>query len=144
MSKTVPVQEGIFSWPPTDDPKLFGGCCNKCGIYNFPFQSGCPACGDTSIERVELGGRGTLFTWTSQNYPPPAPPYLGVVDEASFKPYAAGYVELPGKIRVASRLTENSADKLRIGMEMALKLIPLCTDKDGNEVLTFAFAPTGA
>ena len=40
-----------------------------------------------------------------------------------------------------TRLTESDPAKLRIGMEMELVLIPLATDADGNEVMTFAFAP---
>jgi len=137
----VPVQEGIFSWPSVE-PKLLGGRCKDCGTYNFPFQTGCPACGGTAIENVELSSRGTLWTWTTQNYPPP-PPFLGAVGDG-FEPYAAGYVELPGQIRVAARLLENDPEKLEIGMEMELRIVPLCTDAEGNEVMTFAFAPVGA
>jgi uncharacterized OB-fold protein len=142
MPERVPVQEGIFSWP-SDRPKLLGGRCQECGVYNFPFQSGCPACGGTAIENVELADRGTLWTFTSQNYPPPVPPFIGAVGDA-FEPYAAGYVELPGKIRVASRLTENDPAKLRIGMEMELRIVPLAVDEHGNDVMTFAFAPAGS
>jgi len=29
-------------------------------------------------------------------------------------------------------------------MEMELRIVPLCTDAEGNEVMTFAFAPAGA
>jgi uncharacterized OB-fold protein len=61
-----------------------------------------------------------------------------------FEPYAAGYVELPGQIRVAARLLESDPAKLRIGMPMELKIVPLAKDAEGNEVMTFAFAPAGA
>jgi uncharacterized protein len=138
----VPVQEGIFSWPSVE-PKLLGGRCKDCGTYNFPFQTGCPACGGTGIEHVELASRGTLWTWTTQNYPPPVPPFVGAVGD-DFEPYAAGYVELPGQIRVAARLLESDPEKLAIGMAMELRIVPLCTDDKGNEVMTFAFAPAGA
>ena len=138
----VPVQEGIFSWPSVE-PKLLGGRCKDCGTYNFPFQTGCPACGGTAIENVALASRGTLWTWTTQNYPPPVPPFLGPVGD-DFEPYAAGYVELPGQIRVAARLLENDPAKLRIGMPMELEIVPLARDAEGDEVMTFAFAPAGA
>ena len=42
-----------------------------------------------------------------------------------------------------ARLTEADPEKLRIGMEMEMVIIPLCTDEAGNEVVTFAFAPVG-
>ena len=32
---------------------------------------------------------------------------------------------------------------LEHGMEMELALVPFRTDDDGNEVVTFAFAPSG-
>jgi uncharacterized OB-fold protein len=138
----VPVQNGIFSWP-SDEPRLLGGRCKACGTYNFPFQTGCPACGGTAIENVELASRGTLWTWTTQNYPPPVPPFVGAVGD-DFVPYAAGYVELPGQIRVAARLLESDPAKLEIGMPMELRIVPLARDAEGNEVMTFAFAPVGA
>ena len=52
-----------------------------------------------------------------------------------------GYVEIPGQVKVEARLTESDPEKLEIGMEMELTLVPLTTDDDGNEVVTFAFRP---
>ena len=46
-----------------------------------------------------------------------------------------------GQLRVEARLTESDPDKLVIGMEMELVLDPLCIDDDGNQVVTYAFAP---
>ena len=46
-----------------------------------------------------------------------------------------------GQVKVEARLTEADPSKLRIGMEMELVVIPLNTDDDGNEVVTFGFAP---
>jgi uncharacterized protein len=60
-------------------------------------------------------------------------------------PFGVGYVELPGQVRRSrTRLTEADPDKLKIGMEMELVIVPLCTDDDGNEVVTFAFAPVAS
>jgi uncharacterized OB-fold protein len=110
----------------------------------FPVQSGCPKCTGTQTETVELARRGTLWTWTVQGFPPKAPPYLGDVDPKSFQAFGVGYVELPGEIKVEARLTEADPTKLRIGMEMEMVIIPLSTDTDGNEVVTFAFRPVDA
>ena len=138
----VPVQEGIFSWPSVK-PKLLGGRCKDCGAYNFPFQTGCPACGGTGIEKRRAGQPGDALDLDDPELPAAGPPFLGAVGD-DFEPYAAGYVELPGQIRVAARLLENDPEKLEIGMEMELRIVPLCTDAEGNEVMTFAFAPAGA
>jgi uncharacterized OB-fold protein len=56
-------------------------------------------------------------------------------------PFGVGYVELPGEVKVETRLTESDPAVLRPGMEMELTLVPFRTDDDGNEVVTFAFRP---
>jgi uncharacterized OB-fold protein len=109
----------------------------------FPAQSGCPKCTGDETETVELATRGTLWTWTVQGFPPKAPPYQGDADPKTFRPFGVGYVELPGQVKVEARLTEADPAALRIGMEMELVIVPLATDGDGNEIVTFAFAPVG-
>jgi uncharacterized OB-fold protein len=94
------------------------------------------------MEAVELPPRGTLWTWTIQGFPPKAPPFVGDTDPERFAAFGVGYVELPGQVRVEARLTESDPARLEIGMDMSLVLVPLTTDPDGTEVVTFAFAPT--
>ncbi|MFM8855703.1 MAG: Zn-ribbon domain-containing OB-fold protein [Actinomycetota bacterium] len=136
----VPVAEGVFTWP-SDEPRLIGSRCTTCGNHMFPVQSGCPKCTGDSTERVEFARRGTLWTWTVQGFPPKAPPYAGDADPKTFVPFGVGYVELPGQVKVEARLTEADPAKLRIGMEMEMVIIPLHVDENGQEVVTFAFAP---
>ncbi len=51
-------------------------------------------------------------------------------------------MELGDEVKVEARLTESRpGEARRIGMEMELVLVPFRTDDDGNEVVTFAFAP---
>jgi uncharacterized OB-fold protein len=85
-----------------------------------------------------LARRGRLWAWTTQEFPPPSPPYTGPAGDA-FVPYGVGYVELGGEVRVETRLTETRG--LEIGMDMELVLVPFRTDEAGNEVVTFAFRP---
>ena len=87
-----------------------------------------------------LSRRGRLWAWTTQDFPPPAPPYTGPVG-AAFVPFGVGYVELGDEVRVETRLTKTTG--LTIGMDMELVLVPFRTDGDGNEVMTFAFRPVG-
>jgi uncharacterized OB-fold protein len=125
-------------------PAPIGSRCLTCGNHMFPVQSGCPRCTGERTETVELATRGTLWTWTVQGFPPKAPPYIGDADPKTFRPFGVGYVELPGQVKVEARLTEADPAKLRIGMEMQLVIVPLSTDDDGNEIVTFAFAPVDA
>ena len=69
--------------------------------------------------------------------PPKSPPYA-VEPGEDFEPYAVGYVELPGEVRVEARLTEADPARLRIGMPMELTLIPAPGDAGTT---TFAFRP---
>jgi len=87
-----------------------------------------------------LARRGRLWAWTTQEFPPPSPPYAGPTG-AAFVPYGVGYVELADGVRVETRLTETEG--LENGIEMELVLVPFRTDADGNEVVTFAFRPVG-
>ena len=138
---SIPVGEGIFTWP-SDLPQLIGSRCTACGIVTFPVQESCPRCASTEMEEHLLSRRGRLWAWTTQEFPPPSPPYAGA-DGDAFTPYGVGYVELPGEMKVETRLTEADPDVLSVGMEMELVVVPFRTDDDGNEVVTFAFRPAG-
>jgi uncharacterized OB-fold protein len=87
-----------------------------------------------------LPRRGRLWAWTTQHFPPPAPPYAGPTGDA-FVPYGVGYVQLADEVKVETRLTETKG--LRIGMDMELVLVPFRSDDQGNEIVTFAFRPVG-
>jgi uncharacterized OB-fold protein len=135
----VPVAEGVFTWP-TDEPELIGSRCAKCAMVTFPVQDSCPRCGSSAMEEHRLARRGRLWAWTIQDFPPPSPPYAGPTG-ADFVPFGVGYVELPGEVKVETRLTESDPDVLTIGMEMELVVVPFRTDDGGTEVVTFAFRP---
>jgi uncharacterized OB-fold protein len=85
---------------------------------------------------VLLPARGTLWTWTTQAFEPPAPPYLP--DAGEFEPYAVGYVEFDGFLRVEGRLTEAEPARLEIGMPMEV----VALERAGRT--TYAFAPAAA
>lgn len=138
----VPVAEGLFTWP-SDEPQLVGSRCVACGIVTFPAQASCPRCASTEMEARLLPRRGRLWAWTTQDFPPPAPPYEGPTG-AEFVPFGIGYVELDGEVRVEARLTEADPQRLAKGMEMELVVVPFRTDADGNEVVSFAFRPVAA
>lgn len=135
----VPVAEGVFTWP-SDEPRLIGSRCAGCGIVTFPRQDSCPRCAATEMPEHRLARRGRLWAWTTQEFPPPSPPYAGPTGDA-FVPYAVGYVELADGVKVETRLTETKG--LVIGMDMDLVVVPFRIDDEGNEVVTFAFRPVG-
>jgi uncharacterized OB-fold protein len=133
----VPVAAGVFTWP-SDDPRLIGSRCAACAIVTFPAQDSCPRCASTAMSEHLLPRQGRLWAWTTQEFPPPSPPYAGPAGDA-FVPFGVGYVELAGEVKVETRLTRT--DGLEVGMDMELVLVPFRTDDAGNEVVTFAFRP---
>lgn len=124
-----------------DGPHLLGSRCIDCNTYAFPPQNGCQRCSGTNTERTELSNRGTLWTWTIQGFPPKSPPFIGDDNPATFKPFGVGYVELPGQVKVETRLTQSDPAKLSIGMEMEMIIEALAKDDAGNDLVTFAFRP---
>lgn len=134
----VPVADGVFTWP-ADQPQLLGTRCTECGIVTFPVQDSCPRCASTSMAEHALARRGRLWAWTTQEFPPPSPPFAGTAGR-DFEPFGVGYVDL-GDVKVETRLTEADPGALQTGMEMELVIVPFRTDDDGNEVVTFAFRP---
>ena len=127
------VREGLFT--DGDPPTLLASRCTNCHNVLFPRADACTYCAAEDPEPVELAGPGTLWAWTAVTAPPPG--YVGEV------PFGVGVVELPEGVRVITRLTEGDPAALTHGQPMELRIVALRTDEDGNDVLTWAFAPVG-
>jgi uncharacterized OB-fold protein len=136
---TVPVAEGLFTWP-VDEPALLGSECRACSYLTFPAQAGCPRCGSADTTARELGRRGTVWTWTSQEFRPPSPPYTGPGDAKDFERYYVAFVELPGELRVEAHLRGFDRPPA-IGDEVELVVVPFTENEAGDTVVTYAFAP---
>lgn len=139
MSNRVPIAEGLFTWP-SENPALLGSRCADCGIATFPAAESCMACSGQDVALEELPRRGTLWTWTVQQFMP-KPPYDSGETPETFRPYGVGYVELPGGVRVEGRLTESDPEKLSIGMEMELLVDTYRVEENGDEIVSFFFQP---
>jgi uncharacterized OB-fold protein len=129
----VMVRDGLFT--DSDPPALLAGRCTHCGNVLFPRADACSYCATEDPEPIELSRGGTLWAWTAVTAPPPG--YRGVV------PFGVGVVELPEGVRVITRLTEGDPSALDLGQAMELRVVPLHSDDDGNDVVTYAFAPRG-
>jgi len=129
----------VFTWP-SDEPQLIGGRCAACGAVTFPVQGSCARCGSVDVETHLLPRRGTLWTFTTQEFLPKEP-YAGGETMETFRPYGVGLVQLGDEVRVEGRLTEADPARLRIGMEVELTAVPFRVEEDGTEVMVFAFAP---
>jgi hypothetical protein len=133
---TAPIAPGLFELV-DGEPRLIGGVRKSDGKVVFPMPQGPEA---QLYEPLRLASEGVLWSFTVQRFRPKTPPYQGDDDEATFKPFALGYVELPGQVIVESRLATEDFDQLKVGMPMRLTLAPF--HKAGGDVTTFAFQPT--
>jgi uncharacterized OB-fold protein len=137
MGRRIPVAEKLFTWP-SNDPRLIAGRRTSDGRLVFPFPDGPEA---AEYEPVELGSRGALWSYTVQRFPPKNPPFTGETDPRRFRPYAVGYVELPGELIVEARLDVDDLSSLVIGQPMEMAVIPFRTTEQGDEIVTYAFRP---
>jgi uncharacterized OB-fold protein len=137
-SDLKPVADDLIAGGP-EAPRLIGSRCRDCGVVAFPRQDSCQACMSLAVEEHLLAREGSLWTWTIQCFPPKSPPYAGRAED--FEPYGVGYVELGGEVRVEGRLTEADPERLAIGMEMEVRLVPA---PGRGDAVTFAFAPRDA
>ena len=137
MSEAQPLHEGLFTWP-SEQPELLGSRCDSCGEHAFPAQNTCRNCTGANTTVVPMGREGVLWTWTVQSFMP-KDPYRTDETPETFTPYGVGYVELANGLRVESRLRENTPETLSIGMPMELELIPVRSNEDGVQLITFQF-----
>lgn len=132
----------VFTWP-SDDPSLIGSRCGECSAVTFPAQARCPRCGRSEMATELLPRRGRLVSWTTQGFPPVVP-YAGDETGRNFEPFGVGLVQLDDVVRVEARLTESDPERLDFDMDVELRIVPFYVDAEGDQVLTFAFAPVGA
>lgn len=132
----IPVTAGLL--PADGDVALMGCACPACGARFFPCRAHCPnpACDARELEKVRLGRRGTLYSYTVQAYRPPP-----LFRMEPWAPYALGLIELDEGLRVLAMLTGVALDALRIGMPLELVLEPLYRDAEGRDVLTYKYKP---
>ena len=122
--------------PADPHPVLTGSRCVADGTVVFPGQESCPRCSGREVTAVALPERGSLWSWTTQEFRPKAPFRQPAGD---FMPYPVGYVDL-GEVIVEARLRVAETAGLRIGMPMRITWLPAWSEPDGD-VLTYAFAP---
>lgn len=124
------VQEG-------ESLKLLAGRDLQTGRIVFPLPEGD---WQSRYSVVELPETGMLWAWTVQYFCPKSP-YDGDLNGENFKPFAVGYVEFDGIIRVEGRLVLDDFSNLATGLCMRTIAYPYRTQEDGTRVLTYAFEP---
>ena len=130
----VPAVDGWFTLDA--NPRLLGNRCTRCGSYFFPKASGfCrnPECHGAEFAEAPLSNRGTVWSFTTNHYAPPAP----YVAAEPFEPFSVAAVELPKEKMVVLGQVADGVDPatLRVGDEVELVLGTLFEDDDHEYVV---------
>jgi uncharacterized OB-fold protein len=138
------IAEGLFRID-GERTVLFASRRRSTGAIKFPAErpelfDGSPEIQE-DIEKIELSTEGTLYTYTTQQFPPPLP-YKGNRDPKTFQPYVVGFVELPEGVLVETLIVGATADQLKIGQRLVSTTTTFEPD-EGGSLVTFAFRPEG-
>ncbi|MCC7078605.1 MAG: OB-fold domain-containing protein [Acidimicrobiia bacterium] len=130
----VPAIEGWFSMG--GEPALVGTRGKESGSYFFPPDlavSRDPSAVGEEYENVELSRTGTVWSYTTNHYEPPAP----YVAPDPFEPYTVVAVELAREKMVVLGQYEGDAvaDGLAVGDEVELVLGTLSADDTAEYVV---------
>lgn len=136
------ISEGLFRIE-GNRAVLFASRRRSTGAVKFPAErpelfDGSPEI-QADIEAIELSTEGTLYTYTTQQFPPPLP-YKGNRSPDVFKPYIVGFVELAEGVLVETLIIDADPAGIRIGQLLVSTTTTLET-ADGQSLVTFAFTP---
>ncbi|MCL2915506.1 OB-fold domain-containing protein [Shewanella corallii] len=112
--------------------------CPNCSQICFPPELQCNRC-DLQTELLPLSREGVLWSWTTQAYPPKAPPFADQQLIENFSPFLLGFVELPEGIRVITRLQNVHTPEIGIPVKLTPLDITLAPNKQARQA--FAFVP---
>jgi uncharacterized OB-fold protein len=137
MATSRALEDGYFTVPEDgQEPRLLGSYSPTADLHFFPRRRRCPVTQESVVD-VELSPQGTLYSWTFV-----VSPWMGKNRMGDLEGHGVGQVDLPEGVRVQSILRGDMGD-WEIGMPMALELYPVMQDKEGTDLLTFRFAPSG-
>ena len=136
--KQVPVQTGLFYQPQSaaEKPYLIGARCRQCGYISFPKVLICPRCmKKDTMEETHFGAKGKIDTFSTCNAALPGFP----------TPTIQAYINLDEGARIWSQITgtDMTGKDLKIGMDVELVIDKLREERDGTEIVSYKYRPTG-
>lgn len=116
----------------TEENTLAGSECTQCGRRYVPSRAFCTECGSNEqMKAVRVAGPGKLYSHSVVHIAP-----------KGFKaPYAVGYVDLPGDVRVLGQIFGWENVTLRQGMAMEIGRGAIAVEPDGSIRESFVFRP---
>ena len=120
-AKPQPLWDGLTG-EDEKGPFLVGGRCSHCGFVTLGVRDLCPSCWTrNAMTPAPIGRTGRLYSFT----------VIHQLPEGYTEPYAVGYLDIEGEIRVFAHIRQDPAS-LAIGKSLALAVAPLRKDRAGN------------
>ena len=123
--------------PADGEPYLAGQRCGACGAVFLGRRRACARCTVAGpFEEIPLSRRGTLWVYSIVHQSAPGVPV----------PYVVGVVDLPEGVSVRCNLVDVEPDPARLRFDMPVEMTTRVSqqDRDGNDVVAFAFRPLPA
>ena len=112
---------------------MVGFRCSECGVTVFGPATFCQSCTSIEVEQIDLGQKGTLYSYTIVRIPPAGWP--GPV------PYILGQVELPAGPQVLAEVINCEDSDLAIGMSVELAIQAVPAHEGGEDKLVYKWRP---
>ena len=122
-----------------NEDMLMGSKCQKCGVLYAPPRQICPKCKATTMQWIQLMGKGKLVAFTC----------IAVGTAAMIKegydrkrPYISGVVELDEGVKMTARIEDIDGTKpeaIKVGMPLTVKFLH-CGEGE-NQKTFLAFKP---
>lgn len=119
--------------------KLMGSKCKNCGILYVPVRKLCTKCNASSMEWVEMSGKGELAAFTSITV---GTPYFIEKGYDRKNPYCFSIVKLEEGPMVSAQLVgvdESKPDTIKIGTPLKVKFLE--NDLKGETKIDLGFEP---
>ena len=105
--------------------------CADCGKRVFPPTDVCPECMSENVAPLQLGRRGTLYSWSVVHAAP----------KTWRLPFIAAYVDMPEGVRVFAHMVDVDPKALVMDMPVEVCMAVLGTNEDGTPVESYSFVP---
>lgn len=126
------TQDSMTLTTPTASDVLEGCECRACGRKYFPLRDYCVKCGARdAMQRIGIHGPGKLYSHSIIHI---APPIFKV-------PYAVGWVDFPGEVRVLGQIFGWEDVPLKQGMAMHIDYAVIGKEQDGTDRESYVFKP---
>lgn len=116
----------------TGEATLPGSECTQCGRRFVPSRTFCTDCGNNDqMKPVSIAGPGKLYSHS----------VIHIAPKGFKAPYAVGYVDLPGDVRVLGQILGWEDAELRQGIEMEIGRGGIAVEPDGSIRESYVFLP---